>query len=280
MHYINMKLLHLFMGTIVITGLILVITAFYAYSKLSGECTSSTLRGKLQAAIGLGTAFMTIGIGYIVCVSKGGDRCNFGDSVDWKTYMLLFLLLAIGATVLGLTLSIQSEVNKGECNVDLGSLPSILITIGSIQIAIPILYAIYVFIKKWKGKKTPQVVPVEKTSSRKERLEIDIKTLQATKKARRSLEIQASKKDGQIAEIDAKIADAQEKDDEDLSDRLSAQKVALLGEKDNITSQLNNNTTQTDRIESSIKASSRGGSSNSSSGGAGRDGGGGGFFRI
>ena len=273
-----MKLLHLFMGSIVITGLVLVITSFAAYSKLSGECTSSSLRGKLQAGIGLGTAFMTIGIGYIVCVIKG--TCQFGEISDWKTYSILFLLLAIGSTILGLTLSIQSEIKSGTCNVDLGSLPTILIAIGSIQLSIPILYTIYIAIRKWKGP-TAQQPTVEKSSSRKEKLEIDLKTLQATKKARRSLEIQASKKDGQIAEIDAKIADAQERDDEDLSDSLTARKVALIGDKDNITSQLDNNTRQADQLESSIKASSRSNSSNSSSSSANRGGGAGNFpFRI
>ena len=107
----NINLLHVFAFILIIVGLLLIITAFTAYSNINEDCTSSTLRDKLRNAIIIGTIFVTISIGYILCVIKRGCKCSFGTKSDWKIYLMLMLLMGMGSGLLSLTLSIKNEAN-------------------------------------------------------------------------------------------------------------------------------------------------------------------------
>ena len=151
-----MKLLHLFMFFLFVVGLLLIITTFTAYSKLDATCTSDSLRGKLRWAIGIGTTFVTLAIGYMVCLTKEGCKCDFGERSDWKIYTMLTVLMGMGGGLLTLTIGIKNDVNSADCHIDLGGVPDILMALSIAQLVIPVLYIIYIAVKglpKGKTKK-------------------------------------------------------------------------------------------------------------------------------
>ena len=148
-----MKLLHLFMFLLFVVGLLLIITTFTAYSKLDATCTSDSLRGKLRWAIGIGTTFVTLAIGYMVCLKKEGCKCDFGERSDWKIYTMLAVLMGMGWGLLALTIGIKNDVNSADCHIDLGGVPDILMALSIAQLVIPVLYIIYIAVKGLpKGK--------------------------------------------------------------------------------------------------------------------------------
>jgi hypothetical protein len=150
-----MKLLHLFMFFLFVVGLLLIITTFTAYSKLDATCTSDSLRGKLRWAIGIGTTFVTLAIGYMVCLTKEGCKCDFGERSDWKIYTMLIVLMGMGGGLLALTIGIKNDVNSADCHIDLGGVPDILMALSIAQLVIPVLYIIYITVKGLpKGKTT------------------------------------------------------------------------------------------------------------------------------
>jgi hypothetical protein len=150
-----MKLLHLFMFFLFVVGLLLIITTFTAYSKLDATCTSDSLRGKLRWAIGIGTTFVTLAIGYMVCIIKEGCKCDFGERSDWKIYTMLTVLMGMGGGLLALTIGIKNDVNSADCHIDLGGVPDILMALSIAQLVIPVLYIIYITVKGLpKGKTT------------------------------------------------------------------------------------------------------------------------------
>jgi hypothetical protein len=140
----KINLLHVFMFLLFVIGLLLLITAFSAYSKLTVGCVSDSLKTKLRLAIGLGTTFVTIAIGYTVCVSKKSSMCQFGQRANWKIYTMLTTLMAMGGGLLVLATGIKSDLASPSCNVDLGVTPDILTGLGIAQIALPALYIVYI----------------------------------------------------------------------------------------------------------------------------------------
>ena len=149
-----MNLLNLFMFSLFVIGLLLIITAFTADSKLDVTCTSNSLRGKLRWAIGIGTTFVTLAIGYMVCLKKEGCSCDFGERTDWKIYTMLAVLTGMGGGLLVLTIGIKNAVNSDDCHIDLGVVPDVLMALSIAQLVIPTLYIIYIATKGLqKGKK-------------------------------------------------------------------------------------------------------------------------------
>jgi len=150
----KINLLHIFMFTLLIIGLLLIITTFSAYSKL-GDCTSKGLRSKLRLAIILGTVFFTISIGYIICIKKSGCFCDFGQRSDWKIYSMLITLMGMGGGMLVLAQGIKSDLKSNGCNIDIGKTPDILTWLSIVQIALPAMYIVYIFYKKRQGPTSP-----------------------------------------------------------------------------------------------------------------------------
>lgn len=148
-----MNFLHIFMASTTIIGLLLVVTSIYTYSKLNAQCTSGSLRTKLQWAIGLGTTFMSLGVGYVICVNMSGCECPFDNNTGdkKKLYGLLISLVVLGSAILPITVGIKNDLN--DCNVDIGVLPSMLIGIASLQIALPVIFIVYTMISGMKSKK-------------------------------------------------------------------------------------------------------------------------------
>tara|TARA_B110000908_G_C10121127_1_gene387663 strand:+ start:64 stop:870 length:807 start_codon:yes stop_codon:yes gene_type:complete len=120
-------------------GLLLIITSFSAYSKL-GQCNNPELQTKLRWAIGVGTTFLTLSIGYSVCITRDSCDCDFGERASWKIYFMLLSLMGMGIALLILALGIKSDLKK--CNVDLGSAPNILTGLAITQIVLPAIYII------------------------------------------------------------------------------------------------------------------------------------------
>jgi hypothetical protein len=143
-----MNLFHIFMFIMFVIGLLLIITTFTAYSKLEDTCKSDGLRSKLRWAIGIGTTLVALSIGYTVCVVKDGRICNFGERANWKIYTMLSLLFCMGVGLLILTVGIKNDIKSEGCDIDLGSVPDILMVISIIQLIVPLLYMTYIIVKK------------------------------------------------------------------------------------------------------------------------------------
>ena len=156
-----MNLLHIFMFLLFAIGILLLMITLSADSKLGTDCTSKDLRTKLRMAIILGTVFLTISLGYAVCVMKKGCKCDFGQRATWKIYTMLAVLMGMGGFLLYLTLGIHSDLKKDGCKVDLGVIPTILMWLSIVQIVLPIMYIAYIVYtgKKPKGTKKKVVEP-------------------------------------------------------------------------------------------------------------------------
>jgi hypothetical protein len=126
-----------------LSGFLLVFLSFFTYSKLQDKCKYDSLKRKLQISIGIGSTLMALGIGFFICTL--GPNCNCEVNLDkWKIYLLLSSSLLCGIGLLALTLSINSELNNKECEIDLGPTILILGTIATFQILFTIIYIIYI----------------------------------------------------------------------------------------------------------------------------------------
>ena len=130
---------------IFVKGLLLIITSFTASKKLTKECPSS-LKSKLGLAMVLGSAFMTLSIGYWICGSKCECKKGMG------TTSLLALNTIIGVILLILVFSIKSDANKSGCKVNISTYINVLIGIGFFQVGVTLAYVA----KKLMGKKSDE----------------------------------------------------------------------------------------------------------------------------
>ena len=147
-----MNILHLFIFFIFVVGILLIILNFNIYSKLTDECNSKDLRTKLRFVIGLGTTFVTIAIGYTICINKSGCDCDFEKS-NWKNYSILVALILLGGGLLALTIEINNDIKSNLCDIDFGIIPDILIGLSIAQIIIPSFYIFYIMYKNKKDNK-------------------------------------------------------------------------------------------------------------------------------
>jgi hypothetical protein len=134
------------MSALFVIGFLLIITTFTAYSKLGSKCTSDGLRSKLRWAIGLGTTFVTVAIGYTVCITRDGCYCDFGDRASWKIYTMLVTLMGMGGGLLALTIGINSDLKKDGCTVDLGITTDMLMGLSIAGMVIPAMYIAYIVV--------------------------------------------------------------------------------------------------------------------------------------
>jgi hypothetical protein len=207
----KINLLHLFMFLIFVIGLLLLITAFSAYSKLTVGCTSASLKTKLRLAIGLGTTFVTIAIGYTVCLSKKGSMCQFGQRANWKIYTMLTTLMAMGGGLLVLATGIKSDLASPSCNVDLGVTPDILTGLGIAQIALPALYIVYIL---YSGlPKGSEKVEVEEEPESDESLTLEAESRRTATNTRRLARYNKaiSQKSSELDEVRDRIEIARER---------------------------------------------------------------------
>jgi hypothetical protein len=212
----KINLLHLFMFLLFVIGLLLLITAFSAYSKLTVGCTSASLKTKLRLAIGLGTTFVTIAIGYTVCVSKKGSMCQFGQRANWKIYTMLTTLMAMGGGLLVLATGIKSDLASPSCNVDLGVTPDILTGLGIAQIALPALYIVYILysgLPKGSEKVEVEVEEEDEEPESDESLTLEAESRRTATNARRLARYNKaiSQKSSELDEVRDRIEIARER---------------------------------------------------------------------
>lgn len=136
-----MNRLTLFIVLLFVIGLILVITTFTAYSKITESCKSKKLRSYLRWCVGVGSVLLTIAIMYFVCTKREGCKCDFNIDAGWKIYLTLFILVAMGGFLVYLVTGIQREIKTDGCDIDLGSLPGVLWVISIAQIVLPLIYS-------------------------------------------------------------------------------------------------------------------------------------------
>jgi hypothetical protein len=159
-----------------IIGLLLIITTFFAYYKLDNTCKSDALRIKLRLAISLGTMFATIAIGYMICLTKKAYKCDVSRS-NLKTYTMLTLFMVVGGGLLALTIGIKNDIKKTGCKIDLGIIPSVLMGLSIAQMVIPVLYMIYITVKKDDVNKSQDSVSEEEEEDDDDSLAMKSKSL-------------------------------------------------------------------------------------------------------
>ncbi len=146
-----MNRLILFIFLLFVIGLILVITTFTAYSKITETCKSKKLRSYLRWCLIIGSFLITIAIMYFMCNIREGCNCDFNIDSGWKIYLTLFILVTMGVFLVYLVSGIQREIKSGGCDIDLGSLPGVLLGISIAQIVLPIIYTGIVLYTKKKS---------------------------------------------------------------------------------------------------------------------------------
>lgn len=167
----KINLLHLFMFLLFIIGLLLIIITFSAYSKLGTDCKSQGLRTKLRWAICIGTTFISLSIGYTICISRQDSNCDFGERANWKTYIMLILLMGMGGGLLTLSTGIKKDLS---CNIDLGSTPDILTALSIAQIILPILYIIWILYMNKTENSNNQLSDINESQAIEAKLKTDI----------------------------------------------------------------------------------------------------------
>lgn len=144
----------LFVILLLIIGILLTLTSFSAYSRLTEKCTSVNLRTYLRWCIIVGSILITVGVMFFTCTNASGCICKFDIDSAVKQYVLLSILLVMGIFIMVITGKIENELKKDGCNVDLGFLTTSLWLLGSFQVAIPVLFVIGIFVKKQEEVKS------------------------------------------------------------------------------------------------------------------------------
>lgn len=268
----KINLLHVFMFILFVIGLLLIITTFSAYSKLGSDCTSPGLRTKLRWAIGIGTVFFTLSIGYSVCVTRKGCKCDFGERATWKIYAMLIALMGMGGGLLALSTGIKSDLKK--CNVNLGSIPDIITGLAVVQIVLPALYIAWIVYsgRPLGSKKVTEEVEEESDESlalkaQSERSAINTRRLQRYNKT-------IQQKSAQLDAVRDRIEIAREKKKNPSIKDLQEQDRLVLEIAEAQKGKKSVGTTSSAGSIGSMSASSSGSSSSSGLGGFGGFGGG------
>lgn len=138
----------LFVILLLIIGILLTLTSFTAYSRLTDKCTSKSLRTYLRWCIILGSILIMIGVTFFTCTNAYGCVRKFDIDATVKKYVLLSILLVMGIFIMVITGKIRNELKKDGCDVNIGFLTTSLWFLGSFQVAIPLLFIIGIFVKK------------------------------------------------------------------------------------------------------------------------------------
>ena len=248
-----MKLLHLFMFFLFVVGLLLIITTFTAYSKLDATCTSDSLRGKLRWAIGIGTTFVTLAIGYMVCLTKEGCKCDFGERSDWKIYTMLAVLMGMGGGLLALTIGIKNDVNSADCHIDLGGVPDILMALSIAQLVIPVLYIIYIAVKGLpKGKTKKDENEDEEDDDESLALEAESRREAIDNRRRSRYKKSIAKKEEELSSVQDKIEEARSRGKSNPKDKAKRDLLAKqLKEENSELSEIGSSVSESDDSRSS-----------------------------
>lgn len=159
-------MLNIFMFVTFCVGLLLLISSFSAFSKIKALCTSGRLLTLLRLETGLGSAFVSIALGYMICIRR--CNCNFGDLTDMKMIVLLSLTFIMGLLITVISFMIWKELKN--CKVNLGWMSWAPIALGLAEVLTVIVYTVY----RIKSKRKKDEEKDEEKGEEKEKDEEDV----------------------------------------------------------------------------------------------------------
>lgn len=252
-----MNRLTLFISLLFVIGILLVITSFMTYSKLTELCKSEKLRTYLRLCVIIGSVLLTISIMYMICTQKKGCKCDFDIDAGWKIYLTLFILEVLGVFLVFLASGINSEIKTGGCNVDLGYLPSVLMGIAITQIVIPVIYTGIVIYTGKSGSTHPD--EEEEEESTISRMESSRAEQSAVDKQRRD------RLTAHVAELSVKLSRVNDKAEKyetrgkDVPPKVRAEQIKLENQLTKFKKRLSSVGSTSSSSSSSLSSSSSGG---------------------
>ena len=153
-------LLHIFMYILGILGLILTILGFVGYNKL-GFCPSTSLKNKLRMCIGIGSSFVALSLGFIICNRR--CDCVYEEETKEKIWFIVGLIIVVSILNIVLVALINKDVNSVNadnltpCNIELGSIPALMYIANGLLLATSIGYII-LQVKKFHDSKKPKII--------------------------------------------------------------------------------------------------------------------------
>lgn len=192
----KINLLHIFMFIVFIIGILLIIITFEAYSKLTQQCSSNSLKNKLQISIIIGTVFAITSIGYFICVMKKSCKCNIGLKASWQLYTFVVISTGMGVGLLLLSNGIKNDLKQPNCNINLNYIPDILFGLSIAQIIMSVLYFVWIIYSGApQGSKKP---PIEEDSD-------EVKSIRALAEEATILENEKSSRTQKINELKSEL---------------------------------------------------------------------------
>lgn len=200
-------------------GMVLVITSFVTFGKLTPECPNS-LKIKLRIALGAGAAIASLSAGYLLC----NITCPESKTIN----IIMGISLVLGISIVVLLYMIKNEVEDCGINIqkkditnntsslnplDISDYIYILQILSGLIVGIPILHFIYVFANKQNDEKSVNPYKKLRTSSpkrqsRKQKRQIRRKKQKHLEDIR---EIEALKQDVEQAKYDHEISKKKDK---------------------------------------------------------------------
>ena len=153
-------LLHIFMYILGILGLILTILGFVGYNKL-GFCPSTSLKNKLRMCIGIGSSFVALSLGFIICNRR--CDCVYEEETKEKIWFIVGLIIVVSILNIVLVALINKDVNSVNadtstpCNIELGYIPALMYIANGLLLATSIGYII-LQVKKSHDSKKPKII--------------------------------------------------------------------------------------------------------------------------
>jgi hypothetical protein len=153
-------LLHIFMYILGFLGLILTILGFVGYNKL-GFCPSTSLKNKLRMCIGIGSSFVALSLGFIICNRR--CDCVYEEETKEKIWFIVGLIIVVSILNIVLVALINKDVKSVNadtstpCNIELGSIPALMYIANGLLLATSIGYII-LQVKKFHDSKKPKII--------------------------------------------------------------------------------------------------------------------------
>ena len=170
-------LLHIFMYILGILGLILTILGFVGYNKL-GFCPSTSLKNKLRMCIGIGSSFVALSLGFIICNRR--CDCVYEEETKEKIWFIVGLIIVVSILNIVLVALINKDVNSVNadtstpCNIELGYIPALMYIANGLLLATSIGYII-LQVKKFNDSKKPKIIDDDDDDDDKDKSEDDDK---------------------------------------------------------------------------------------------------------
>jgi hypothetical protein len=144
---LNQHILIGLMLFIFIIGILLNIACYniYSWNKLKGSCATKKLHNYLTIIIIIGSIFMAIPIGYMLCHKNCNCNYDKGDTKNWIIYLLIICLVSLSIFLQVIISNLRTELSKcgNESNIS-----SLLKWISIVQLIVIFMFSgIYIYLK-------------------------------------------------------------------------------------------------------------------------------------